>query len=498
MPNRHPRATQFAAACLVVATLLAAAPVPASALEPPRPLPGHRAAFVTETDVRPWRDCLWASAAMLLDKWTNGDVLVSHQRLRRLSGDLHGGSSFTDMQVAFRRLGFAIPLSPTGDSTMTWRGLLARLKSGAGAVVLGDYGKLPRWFGRWDRPFWNGRSKTDNHAVYVERYDAKRGRVWLMDPLGRGSYGGEWISVWSVYRYAWFTGGRVQAIATPTAKAAPFRGVSLGEPTFRSSDLAASAAWPVRTPRSWRFAGADVRATITAADDPLIAAAHAAAAGSQATTEAAPVRPTARVEAGTLTASAALPSTPGAWLVTLVLTDRRFGKRVAGAGPVVAFVPGARRAALHLRADDHAPAAGSTVSFSVVVTNSGGASWADPRQAAAAGGDVTPRATRLVATWIRLDEATAARASGAAAPGVGERALRAATSITLRRAPVEPGETIRVDTAGQAPATPGRWALVIDLVDDVDGSFAAAGSTPAVALFEVVAAVPPAAVIADD
>ena len=41
-----------------------------------------------------------------------------------------------------------------------------------GAVVLGDYGKLPRWFGRWDRPFWNGKGKTDNHAVYVERYDA--------------------------------------------------------------------------------------------------------------------------------------------------------------------------------------------------------------------------------------------------------------------------------------------------------------------------------------
>jgi hypothetical protein len=496
MPNRPSRATLFAAAWLVAATLLAVAPAPASALEPPRPLPGHRAAFVTQTDVRPWRDCLWASAAMLLDKWTNGDVLVSHERLRRLSGDPNGGSSFTDMRVAFRQLGFDVPLNASGNSTMTWRGLLDRLKSGAGAVVLGDYGKLPRWYGRWDLRFWNGKGKTDNHAVYVERYDAKRGRVWMMDPLGRGSYAGEWISTRSLYRFAWSRAGRVQAIATPTAKAAPFRGVSLGDPTLRSSALVASASWPLHAPRGWRFGGADVHASITPADDPLIAAVLAADAGTQATTDAAPVRPSARMAAATLTASAALPSTPGAWLVTLALTDRRFGKRVAGAGPVVAFVPGPRRATLNLRADDHAPAAGSTVSLSVVVINSGGASWADPRQAAAGGGDVTPRATRLVATWIRLDQETGAPAAGEAAPGVGDRALRAGTFVALRRVPIEPGETIRVDAAVQMPDTPGRWALVIDIVDDVDGSFAVAGSKPAVAMFEVVAAVPPSAEIA--
>ena len=27
---------------------------------------------------------------------------------------------------------------------------------------------------------------ADNHAVYVERFDRRRGRVWIMDPLGRG------------------------------------------------------------------------------------------------------------------------------------------------------------------------------------------------------------------------------------------------------------------------------------------------------------------------
>jgi hypothetical protein len=493
MPNRHSRATLLAAACLAAATLLGVVATPASALEPPRPLPGHRAAFVTETDVRPWRDCLWASASMLLDKWTNGELRVSHERLRRLSGDLQGGSSFAAMRVAFRRLGFDIPLTAGGDSTMTWQGLLARLRSGAGAVVLGDYSKLPRWYGRWDRRFWNGKGKTDNHAVYVERYDAKRGRVWMMDPLGRGSYAGEWISTWSLYRFAWFRGGRVQAIATPTARSAPFKGVSFGDPTLASSALVVSAAWQVHTPRGWRFAGADVHAAVTPAEDPLMAAVLAADAGTRPTAAAPPANPTAREAGGTLTASAPVPSTPGAWMVTLALTDRRFGSQVAAAGPLVAFVPGVRRANLHLHVDDQAPDVGSTVSFSVVVTNSGGIPWADPRQAAAAGGDVTPRATRLVATWILVDSMTGTTASDSVAAGIGDRALRARAFEPLRRIPIDPGETVRVDATIQAPDAPGRWALVIDVIDDVEGSFATAGSRPAVALLEVVTPVPPAA-----
>ena len=81
------RARAAAVALLAAASLLTALPAPAAALEPPRPLPGYRPAFVTETDTRPWTDCLWASGAMLLDKWTNGDVRVTRQQLRAASGD---------------------------------------------------------------------------------------------------------------------------------------------------------------------------------------------------------------------------------------------------------------------------------------------------------------------------------------------------------------------------------------------------------------------------
>src|SRR5215203_3562127 len=108
----------LAAACLVVGTLLAALPGPAAALEPPRPLPGYRPAFVTETDTRPWTDCLWASGAMLLDKWTNGDVRVGRRQLRTASGDLHGGSQFRDMKVAFARYGFKLKWSPDGGERL--------------------------------------------------------------------------------------------------------------------------------------------------------------------------------------------------------------------------------------------------------------------------------------------------------------------------------------------------------------------------------------------
>ena len=61
MPIDRP-ARSLVAICLALASLLTIAAAPASALEPPRPLPDYRAAFVTQTDQRPWRDCLWASA----------------------------------------------------------------------------------------------------------------------------------------------------------------------------------------------------------------------------------------------------------------------------------------------------------------------------------------------------------------------------------------------------------------------------------------------------
>jgi hypothetical protein len=60
----------------------------------------------------------------------------------------------------------------------------------------------------------------------------------------------------------------------------------------------------------------------------------------------------------------------------------------------------------------------------------------------------------------------------------------------LQETSLAPGETVRVHGDVRAPSTAGRWALVIDLVDDVDGSFAALGSAPAVVIYRVLGAGP--------
>ena len=57
----------------------------------------------------------------------------------------------------------------------------------------------------------------------------------------------------------------------------------------------------------------------------------------------------------------------------------------------------------------------------------------------------------------------------------------------LERVPLDAGRRIDVDTAIRVPSQLGRWALALDIVDDVDGSFAKLGTEPTITVFEVVA-----------
>lgn len=513
MPIDRP-ARAIAAACLALSALLVVAAAPASALEPPRPLPGYRAEFVTQTDEHPWNDCLWASAAMLLDKWTNGQVIRTHQQLRALSGDRTAGSTFEDLHVAFAKLGFQVPDNRAG-MRLSWGELLSRLRRGAGAVVLGDYGQLPAWYGRWDHGFWKrGQPLTrkqklaakaaaaaakaagkplkevekpdDNHAVYIERYDARRGRVWLMDPLGRGDWQGEWISVWALKRFAWFSGGAVFAVTTPIAVPGPFTGVRLVPQGMRLSADAVSATWGVRAPRGWRYQGADAHATIVPAADPLEAAARSALVAPRVSIDPGPPKPVASVSGRTLRVAAALPTAPGAYIAALSLTDRRFGRQVASSDAVAVFVPGERRALLRLNVLDSVLTAGGSLKVNASVSNLGEVPWT---QAPDPDGEDDNRFlrtarehdARLVAHWIRLDAPAAddgATGDARAAPGL----------LDLLRVPLAPGELARYRGAIRVPETLGRWALVLDVQDDLVGSYAALGSAPAVAVFEVVPA----------
>ena len=58
--------------------------------------------------------------------------------------------------------------------------------------------------------------------------------------------------------------------------------------------------------------------------------------------------------------------------------------------------------------------------------------------------------------------------------------------MDLQAVPLAPGKATTVKAELLAPESPGVWALVVDVVDDVDGSFAALGSAPAVGVFGVV------------
>ncbi|MEO5965798.1 MAG: hypothetical protein ABIR11_10065, partial [Candidatus Limnocylindrales bacterium] len=435
MPTATRLARHLAAACLAVATLLGTLPGPVAALEPPTPLPGYRPTFVTETDTRPWTDCLWSSGAMLLDKWTNGDVRVTREALRAASGDPFGGSSLDDMQVAFKHYGFDLQFSPDGGTRVTWGQLLYRLAHGAGAVLLGDDSKLPRWYGRWDYGFWKGKGKDDNHAVYIEAYDRKRGRVWLMDPLGRGDWKGEWNSTFSLRKFAWSRGGAMYVAMTPTAKAAPFAGVRASKLKLVLSPTAVDAAWSIKAPSRWRFPGADVRAAFVPAADPLVAAAVSPALPVRTVGSPSSAAGRATIAGKSLHVSVALPTKPGAYVASLTLRDRRFGRAVVRAEDVAVFISGDRRATLRLNIRNDGAEAGSAIPVSISVANSGTLTWADTNDAVtAATHSTTLRATRVEARWIPLD------VPGSDQPG----------SATTKAA----GGSPTPDTDPEAPSTP--------------------------------------------
>ena len=154
------------------------------------------------TPQRVWqmkKNCVWAAGEMLLDKWTHGAVRVTQSVLRRASHDKKGGSSLYDLSRGIAAVtGIRIPFSPGSGDTMAWWQLLDRLEHGGGAVLIGEYRKLPAHYTRWGRAFANRRNTS--HAVYIQSYDRVRHRVWLMDPLADGDYPGEWIDVQALHR----------------------------------------------------------------------------------------------------------------------------------------------------------------------------------------------------------------------------------------------------------------------------------------------------------
>ena len=206
-------------------------------------------------------NCAFASAAMLIDKWTGGAVRPSQSQLRAASGvpvtDGVGFSQLARAVAAVTRIDMRF--SPRGRDALTWDELLARLAKGAGAVIAGDYSDFPRHYQRWAPGFAALGPKLSGHAVYIERFqpDRQGGRVWLMDPLGRGRhFAGEWIAVKDLRAFAWrYAGGFVAAAATPEPQ--PFSGYRIRDPQLGEgerllADQTVSVRLPIRIREGWR------------------------------------------------------------------------------------------------------------------------------------------------------------------------------------------------------------------------------------------------------
>ncbi len=165
---------------------------------------------VTQFDGGPFQgaNCTLASGAMLAR--LGYGIVTTGSILRTLQDDQDGGTGINDLATALWR-GYGVTFPHGLIKTDTLKRLLA---AGYGAVIQGDYSKVPVAL-RLQKDF------TGGHAVYLDGYypgNAKRGipeAYYVIDPIGRPTFGyqGDWwpASVVDDFALAW-GGGRVVAM----------------------------------------------------------------------------------------------------------------------------------------------------------------------------------------------------------------------------------------------------------------------------------------------
>ncbi len=186
----------------------------------------------------------------------------------------------------------------------------------------------------------------------------------------------------------------------------------------------------------------------------------------------APVRAT-RLRGGGLSVPVQVPSSPGLYRLVATLHGAdgvAFDAATQALVPaLVVRVVGAETAAYSMAATATTRAA-ATFDLAIRVTNLGRAAWGHLATIHAMRAEVEPasRAT-LVGRWVDLGAATSAAATPAAA---------AASAILP--AGLAPGASVDLDLAVVAPAAPGEYLLVLDIVDPTTGSLAAGGVPPGI------------------
>ncbi len=457
---------------VVCVGLLTALPVgPVEAASGRRPTDSY-------TPSRVWqmkKNCVWAAGAMLVDKWTHGSIRVSQSVLRRASHDKKGGSSLYDLARGIGAVtGIRVAFSPGYGDTMAWWQLLDRLEHGGGAVLIGEYGKLPAHFTRWGRGFANRRNSS--HAVYVQSYDRVHGRVWFMDPLADGHYPGEWIAVGALHRFATIEDGKVMAAATPARndpRTAPLTdhayhlspprlsGTPVAGATIRVQiGLGITAGFP--EPAAQRVVA---HWTPVASPEPPAQASRSRAVIDTASSPGALV-PLIPVEASTASApdSAAgrgfavdlpVPAVPGRYRLSLGLAEvgHRTPGRTFRSLTVDVVAPYAGTVALAKQAD---LAAGQAFTLRMSVVNLGTVDWRTPASTSEGPRPLVPEVqTRIVLTWRSVD----------------------GDEVPAGEVPAEiaPGHGAKFAVAMVAPPDAGAWTLVVDVANLIEGSLASTG-----------------------
>ena len=165
---------------------------------------------ITQFDGGPFQNanCTLTSGAMLAR--LGYGIVTSGSTLRTLQDDQVGGTGLDDLGVAlWRGYGVAFP-----SGLIPQHKLKALLAAGFGAVIQGDYSKVPEAL-RLQASF------TGTHAIYLDGYfpgDSVKGipeAYYVIDPLGRphAGYEGDWwpASVIDAFGTS-FGGGRVAAM----------------------------------------------------------------------------------------------------------------------------------------------------------------------------------------------------------------------------------------------------------------------------------------------
>jgi hypothetical protein len=403
---------------------------------PAAPMGAYRPRFVRQTG----KNCAFASAAMLIDKWTAGASRPAQAKLRtasRVPGSQ--GVSFGELSRAVARVsGIDLRYSPNGGDPLTWNELMSRLARGGAAVVGGAYSRLPRHYQRWGRSFAALGAARSGHAVYVERYQATRrgGRVWMMDPLASSSkYSGEWISTRALRRYAWRNSkDLVTAAATPEPPV--FAGYEIGppevdparslagqqvtvrlpltiEPGWSKPDhLVLSAAWHLETPDPDPSAPSAVEGSASGQGDDLTPNAGLRRLAVAADSEQEPTNESAdedagrqlvrlRVKHGALVGSLDAPEQPGIYRLEVELR-RKDGSRFADG-----VLPTFDDLTLHLRGPLAAkfgelstgePTSKGSAEIQLTVFNRGSLDWTDENRVQLVAGWLTATGVETAAT----------------------------------------------------------------------------------------------------